>query len=1051
MMRTLYMTKWTLLVLVVLLPIGKVWAVCSPFAGLASINEIVDENNNKYIEVKRLSSNLTWTASNPWRVEFCLANDQCSSPLALPEATENSSPWLVQKVSKNDNPTIDLAGMDVRLIDAQGRTVDYVRVGNSTAAEDSECHIASPDLPFDNDFEPVDGNSGKYARRTPDGTGNWELAPGASEGKDTEEESNDAGVTGPTLDINNISVQQGDPATFTVSISSAGENLVFDFQTRDLSAVQGQDYEFTTGTITVPAGQTQVTIDDVPTDRTGNQSETQFFVIIENARDSSGDRYGRFDSQAGIATITPFVSRLDRFSIDVAAGASVCAPLSVKLSAYDSNDEVLTDYTGTVSLTTSSKHGRWAPGDGSGTLLPDPDDSDDGVAAYEFADADNGEVSLQLRNTHADVLTITAQDQDQAAGISVTSDPITFSENVLYIESDDDLGDDLIAGRSHDYQVSLLRRNDNDECGVASDYDETYGLKAWLTRAPEDPGGEAPALESSVSSSLSTTPSMQPESNNFAVVFAEGIGNFSLTPSDVGRYTLKLLDDTSGFVQDLNGDPLPLISASDDAPWTARPFGISIEAVDNPGAIDASGTVFRIAAGEFSLRIAGRLYESADDGNGDGAADTGANLLNNSFAPSFGREGEKVVFDHELLAPDPTNAPGQLYAPELQASDFGDGLAEKAGFRFDEVGVIEISGAIEDGNYLSAGSGRTDRIVSTSGPVGRFRPAWFDFSVDPGTFSSVPISTDRTDCTTDRDWVYTGEPFGWDVAAEITVTPKNLNGATVENYAGTQFQSLEAGNVNFGSFPVPDNGSKAVDESPLQMDAEFGTATLGSGANGSLVFTFATADEFLYPKARNARVSGYTPSPMFSLESIVDSDGVTVEVPATDLPAEFTPKADFEIRYGRITLENGFGPENTTLIIPLKAEVYGDNGFELHEDEACWFYDLAENTTLDFDNSALTPAQTKVIEVADSELILSSGEPEVSPYDYRLRLKAPAPAETEDAEQKGIYVRLGTGNSWLKDYWDAGNPSTLVNPYAWATFGVYRGNDRIIYWREIQN
>jgi MSHA biogenesis protein MshQ len=37
----------------------------------------------------------------------------------------------------------------------------------------------------------------------------------------------------------------------------------------------------------------------------------------------------------------------------------------------------------------------------------------------------------------------------------------------------------------------------------------------------------------------------------------------------------------------------------------------------------------------------------------------------------------------------------------------------------------------------------------------------------------------------------------------------------------------------------------------------------------------------------------------------------------------------------------------------------------------------------------------------------------------------------------------------LKDFWDADNPDSLVNPYAWATFGVYRGNDRIIYWREV--
>src|SRR5690554_2694478 len=39
---------------------------------------------------------------------------------------------------------------------------------------------------------------------------------------------------------------------------------------------------------------------------------------------------------------------------------------------------------------------------------------------------------------------------------------------------------------------------------------------------------------------------------------------------------------------------------------------------------------------------------------------------------------------------------------------------------------------------------------------------------------------------------------------------------------------------------------------------------------------------------------------------------------------------------------------------------------------------------------------------------------------------------------------------WLRDYWERDPaPDELQNPRATATFGVYRGNDRIIYWREV--
>ena len=519
--------------------------------------------------------------------------------------------------------------------------------------------------------------------------------------------------------------------------------------------------------------------------------------------------------------------------------------------------------------------------------------------------------------------------------------------------------------------------------------------------------------------------------SNLTLAFdGSGTASFPVQYRDVGSVLL-------GARYEGSGDEAGLVMVGQDD-FITRPDRFEVMVPGNPGALDFSTDgIFKVAGESFGIEVRSR------------------NLLG-GLTPNFGKESPKESVTLNVK-PSPSAS-----VPNLPVLDdapgglglFGQSCAEPDGgkacgnFSWPEVGAFALEPSLASAAYLG-----TEPVIGESlDYVGRFIPAYFEYSIDPGTLNSKPISTARTVCTGDRGWVYTGEPFSWDMPTEITITPKNLiNDVTVQNYAGTLFQLLEAADVGFASFPVEEETQTGVDGSPLQMSSVLEPVTLSTGINGELFYTFASGDEFRYLKPRNSRVPGYTPRPVFSLKKIKDSDGVTVVDPATDLPADFTPQADFEIRYGRITLENGFGPENTTLIIPLKAEVYGDNGFELHEDEACWFYDLAENTTLDFDNSALTPAQTKVIEVADSELILSSGEPEVSPDDYRLRLAAPDPAETEDAKQKGIYVRLGTGNNWLKDYWDAGNPNTLVDPYAWATFGVYRGNDRIIYWREIQN
>ncbi|XKG99997.1 hypothetical protein LG325_07715 [Marinobacter nauticus] len=1246
---------------ILLLPVKALAECAADYVGLATINELSDKE--QFIEVKILSSAIDASTYSDWSLDFCSTdgkknnpNVQCAFDLPLSGAgiDTDGEPWLVRR--DLGGASVDLVGMDVRLKDASGRTIDYVKVGpgaGDARIPDPDC--TGSDLPYDSYLPVVDGQAGQFARRMPDGTGDWTMAEGASDGKSTDSETNDGDASGPEITVSGDGVFAGGTLSFEISLSAPlNSDTSITFSTRDDSAQAPGDYQPYSGqTVTIPANVTTVAV-NVPTvadsdrnvermfleltsstegyisdniaigeiwpnavglwrfEQDGSDSssnglngyglndftysnvdparggnpgtcyygtyrnrffwEFSWFRIPDNSlldlpdaltvtawirRDETGSGYilskgsnyqwvaesdGRFrwtwdggslETAAGVlgqgqwvhiavtyrdgeqtlyvngqvestanyqgvlptnsddltiglvpslaaffpatrfdgavdelhvygGALSPAaISRiynltypcgqapiLSYFQLEVPASASVCAPISATLTAYDTTGSVMTGYEGEVSLSTSSGHGRWSSQNGAGALSPAPDDTDDGMATYQFAQADAGEVELAFSNTHADTLTITAW--DQAANVSVTSSPIAFAENALFIETNDVLGDDLIAGRSHAYEVSLLKRDaDGQECDVATDYEGVHGLKAWLDRETEDPGGQAPQLDSS-EASLATTPSTQPSSNNFSVRFTEGVGSFTLTPPDVGRYTLNLLDDTSGFAQDVNGNPLPIISASANAPWTARPFAISVEAVDNPGATDATGPVYRIAGEDFTLRVGGRLYDSGDDGDGNGVADTGANLLDNGLAASFGVEGEKVILNHQLIAPDPANAPGQLTGPDIQAADYSNGLAERSGFQFDEVGIIELSGAIEDGNYLSAGASRTSRITIANGPVGRFRPAWFEVSIDPGTFSSVPLATSRTTCTTARSWVYTGEPFSWGIPAEVTITPKNLNSSTVENYAGTPFQLMDQNDLSFDPFPVSDSSANGADGTPLQLDATLAPASLGAGGGGDLLYTFAAGDEFRYPKSLNARVPEFTPQPVMSLSDITDGDGVTVADPATDLPREFTPSAAFDIRYGRIGLENSYGPENQELAIPLTAEVYTSSGFAPHADETCWFYDLAEDATVDHSNSVLDSSQTSVVEVSDTELTLVNAQPRVSgSNDYRLRLSAPGQAESPN--QKGVYVELDAGPDWLKDYWDADNPNTLVNPYAWATFGVYRGNDRIIYWQEVLN
>src|SRR5690606_601272 len=117
----------------------------------------------------------------------------------------------------------------------------------------------------------------------------------------------------------------------------------------------------------------------------------------------------------------------DHFVIDVGGGnASTCAPYEVTITAEDASNNTLTDYTGTIGINTSTSNGDWSINSANGSLSPGG--SDGGSANYTFAanSSDNGVITLDLSNQHAETLTITVTDSDN--GVSSTSANVSFSE-----------------------------------------------------------------------------------------------------------------------------------------------------------------------------------------------------------------------------------------------------------------------------------------------------------------------------------------------------------------------------------------------------------------------------------------------------------------------------------------------------------------------------------------------------------------------------------------------------------------------------------------------
>ena len=146
----------------------------------------------------------------------------------------------------------------------------------------------------------------------------------------------------PAVSINDVEVTEGGTAMFTLRLSASTEvAVVVSFNTGDGTAtVADNDYSETSGTVTIPAGQTSATIAVATNPDTVIEVSETFFVDITGATFAGGGSVGIADS-SGVATIfdpqePPAVS-----INDVEVTETGTASFTVRLSAPAADDVVI--------------------------------------------------------------------------------------------------------------------------------------------------------------------------------------------------------------------------------------------------------------------------------------------------------------------------------------------------------------------------------------------------------------------------------------------------------------------------------------------------------------------------------------------------------------------------------------------------------------------------------------------------------------------------------------------------------------------------------------
>ena len=507
----------------------------------------------------------------------------------------------------------------------------------------------------------------------------------------------------------------------------------------------------------------------------------------------------------------------------------------------------------------------------------------------------------------------------------------------------------------------------------------------------------------SVSSSSSTAVTMSFDAN--------GNAPFSFTYGDVGQTTLWIN-------KTVNSATL----AGNSNAFVTRPAGFALSAVKqtaapqlaNPAPASDAGAKFVKAGESFGLTVTAQ-------------SSTGATT------PSFGRETlpEGVQLTPTLQLP-AGGAAGTLANATLAGGIFTNGVATLTNLSYSEVGIITLTPAVADGNYLGAG------LVSASPSVniGRFFPAGF-------ALSAASVShRNALACSPASAFSYLGENFG----LGFTLTAQNTAGATTRNYRDG-FAKLDLATASALNLAGRD-GAVVFDTSAGRLSLGSAAGNWAAGVASGVAIT-ASASRLSTPDGPFNAAFGIAP---------VDSDGVAMN--AFDLASTLGGSNDraqlgvLPLRFGRLRLSNAIGPADRALALPALAQHWNASAWATNTLDSCT---AVAASAVSFGNlrRGLTVADTAVA----AGIAVSAGL-------GSLRLSAPGGGRSGSVD---VALSLGATatdascmQAWTPGSGDAATSAAQLaflrgawcsagydkDPSARATFGQQSGNLTTVYRRE---
>ncbi|MDV6315951.1 DUF6701 domain-containing protein [Idiomarina sp. HP20-50] len=437
-----------------------------------------------------------------------------------------------------------------------------------------------------------------------------------------------------------------------------------------------------------------------------------------------------------------------------------------------------------------------------------------------------------------------------------------------------------------------------------------------------------------------------------------------------------------------------------------------------------NGKVIEGLSNDFVYKPASLSMKTVSNYGGDILAKAGeaflmrlqAVNLNGDVTPNFGLESpqESLNIANGAVPVAPATEPGVIENSADFLAQGVDGIRfENSSIAYTEVGSATITAQVADQNYLGVGN------VTTPHTVGRFIPYEF-----------IPLASQFSGSCT--DFYYLSQPQPVTLSAEAV----NASGGVTKNYNGSLakatplFYAYDKENgvvVELSGHAVSYDGTWEWTNGTgwLQGNAAIKVSRLASGQPSGPFEDYVLGWQLDDNEGALVDDSNHT--------VILNSNLNATPRGATELDSS-------SLYYGRVRLQDTYAAMDDVMPVTGAIEYWEGTVFADNEKDTCLRFSRNDVEL----REDLTSGPYPTLAPDPATLTITNGLLSSSSVDIRQLLRWTSSAE--NAPYSFIFELEVP--SYLKYDWSA-DGTFDENPQAEGTFGIYRGRDRQIYWREV--